>query len=257
MHARQFLESYLDAWNHHSPKGVADHLARNGIYCDIPEHAERSQAELIGSLNEFFQRYRHHYELVGDVLTSRDAIAFQYRMVPLRGVNRNTYHGAEFITLSDDGALLIKDYYDVPGTGGELPVSGAAGPRQRKYAKSGLSRESMLAYKRRLDETMRLGRAYLQPDLTLPQLAERVGCTVNHLSQVINEGCGSSFFDYVNSHRIAHARELLGNDDSGCQAIVNVAYSVGFKSNSAFYAAFKKHVGETPGRFRRNRRARS
>jgi hypothetical protein len=51
MRATEFVESYFDAWNHRDPKGVADHLAADGIYCDIPENARRSHDELITSLS--------------------------------------------------------------------------------------------------------------------------------------------------------------------------------------------------------------
>jgi len=52
MRATEFVESYFDAWNHRDPKGVADHLAADGIYCDIPENARRSHDELITSLSD-------------------------------------------------------------------------------------------------------------------------------------------------------------------------------------------------------------
>ncbi len=31
MHATDFVESYFDAWNHHDPEGVADHLTADGF----------------------------------------------------------------------------------------------------------------------------------------------------------------------------------------------------------------------------------
>jgi AraC-like DNA-binding protein len=93
---------------------------------------------------------------------------------------------------------------------------------------------------------------YLKPDLTLPVLAEEVGCSVNHLSQVINSGFEMSFFDYVNNYRVRHAKELLLKMDGKKGAILNIAFTVGFNSNSAFYAAFKKHVGMAPAMFRRS-----
>ena len=40
MHKTEFVESYIDAWNHHDPKGVADHFTEDGIYCDVPEHLQ-------------------------------------------------------------------------------------------------------------------------------------------------------------------------------------------------------------------------
>ncbi len=82
MHTTEFVESYFDAWNHCDPKAVADHLTADGIYCDVPENTQRTHDELITTLNAFFSRYRHRYELIGDILTGRDTIAFQYKVYP-------------------------------------------------------------------------------------------------------------------------------------------------------------------------------
>ena len=108
----------------------------------------------------------------------------------------------------------------------------------------------MLVYKQRLDRIMQSRKEYLRPELTLPKLAESVGCSVNNLSQVINSGFGTSFFDYLNRYRIEHARKLLENSDAQSGAILTIAFTVGFNSNSAFYSAFKKHVGMTPAQYR-------
>jgi AraC-like DNA-binding protein len=60
-----------------------------------------------------------------------------------------------------------------------------------------------------------------------------------------------SFFDYLNRYRIEYAKELLSKLDGQDKAILNIAFTVGFNSNSAFYAAFKKCVGQTPAQYRR------
>jgi hypothetical protein len=83
MHTSRFVESYFDAWNHCDPKGVADHLTADGVYCDIPENEQRSHDELITSLTDFFSQHHHRYELIGDILTNQNTIAFQYRIHPL------------------------------------------------------------------------------------------------------------------------------------------------------------------------------
>ena len=82
MHATEFVESYMDAWNHRDPKGVADHFTEDGIYCDIPEHVQCSHDELISFLSDFFSNYRHRYELIGEILTSKNTIAYQYQARP-------------------------------------------------------------------------------------------------------------------------------------------------------------------------------
>lgn len=243
MHTSKFIESYFDAWNHADPHGVADHLTSDGVYLDIPRNVQRTHDELIVSLNRFFSEFPHRYELIGEALTSRDTIAFQYRVIPSSNeeVTRAdiTYCGAEFMTLNGNAAARITDYYDLPEPA-----------ERKKYAKSGLRREQLLEYKQRLDRLMESEQIYLQPNLTLPALARAVGCSINHLSQVINSGFEMSFFDYLNCHRIKHARRLLTQLDCESGAILNIAFSVGFNSNSAFYAAFKKYVGMTPAQYR-------
>jgi AraC-like DNA-binding protein len=258
VHATEFVESYFAAWNHHDPKAVAEHLANDGIYCDIPENAQRTRDELIVSLNDFFSEHRQRYELIGDIMTGRNSIAFQYRICPLgkivEGEYAGPFRGAEFISLHGDAAMTITDYYDMPGVArpAHLAALTSRNGRAPKYAKSGLSGEQLLAYKDRLERFMLSEQAYLRSDLTLPRLAKEIDCSVNHLSQVINSGFGVSFFDYLNRFRIEHAKGLLSSVDGHNGAILNIAFTVGFNSNSAFYAAFKKCVGQTPAQFRQS-----
>jgi AraC-like DNA-binding protein len=259
MHAEKFVESYIDAWNLRDPRGVADHLAADGIYCDIPENVQRTRDELVTSLISFFSNHRHQYDLIGKILTSRDTIAFQYKMSARDSVEESappiTYCGAEFITLHGSSAVTITDYYDIPGMtqSSDPALLTSREMLSHKYAKSGLNCEQLLEYKGRLEQIMQSQQAYLRPDLTLPKLAEAVGCSINHLSQVINSGFGMSFFDYLNQYRIEHAKALLSRFDSQSNAILDVAFTVGFNSNSAFYAAFKKCVEQTPAQYRKAR----
>lgn len=262
MHTTEFVESYFDAWNHCDPKAVADHLTADGIYCDVPENKQQTHDELITALNDFFSRYRHRYELIGHILTGKETIAFQYKVYPqgkaVESDSPTAYLGAEFMTLHGDAAVAITDYYDIPDVGRPAtPGQLTANTLSRKYAKSGLTDEQMLAYMNRLERVMRSQKVYLTPDLTLPKLARVVDCSVNHLSQVINSGFGMSFFDYLNQYRIEQARKLLGQEDARDAAILNIAFAVGFNSNSAFYTAFKKRVGQTPAQYRRERLART
>lgn len=259
MRATEFVESYFDAWNHRDPEAVADHLASDGIYTDIPENVHRTHDELIVTLKDFFSTYQHRYELIGEILRGRDTIAFQYRMTPLpHGRNGGppvSYEGAEFITLHGGAAITIIDYYDIPGISQPSNVASISSRQVHgpKYAKSGLSDDQLLSYKTRLEQVMGSQQVYLRSDLTLPELAKAVDCSVNHLSQVINSGFSMSFFEYVNQFRIDHAKGLLTELDGQSSAVLNIAFSVGFNSNSAFYAAFKKCVGQTPAQYRRSR----
>lgn len=254
MRSSKFVESYFDAWNHLDPKGVAEHLAADGTYCDIPENQRHSRDELVASLTHFFARDRRRYELIGDILTGDNSIAFQYKVSPLpvtgNGGVAQEYRGAEFVTLAGDAAITITDYYENYDMLRPADIAGV-GANGKKYAKSRLSGQRMNEYQDRLLVIMQCEQAYLQPDLTLPKLAATVGCSVNHLSQVINAGLGISFFDYLNQHRIEYAKQLLCEHGSHRRAILNIAFAAGFNSNSAFYAAFRKSSGLTPAQYRR------
>ncbi|MEX0824353.1 MAG: helix-turn-helix domain-containing protein [Woeseia sp.] len=260
MRAAEFVESYFEAWNHRDPLAVADHLASNGIYCDVPEQSHHAHDELVAYLREFFAANRHQYRLVGDLLASEHTIAFQYEILPGTGEPAHApgehLRGAEFITLHEDAALSIVDYYGVAErkVPSDLARITSQAIRTRKYAKSGLNHEQMAKYRDRLDRIMQSQQLFLHPDMTLPRLAAAVGCSVNHLSQVINAGIGTSFFEYMNRYRVAYARELLSSPEGQSIPILSIAFTVGFNSNSAFYAAFKKCVGQTPAQYRKQKR---
>ncbi len=257
MRASDFVESYFDAWNHQDPVAVADHLTDDGVYLSVPDNERRKHDELILTLEEFFASHRHTYELIGEILEGENTIAFQYRMCPhVKGrkcTEDEFIRGSEFITMEGDAAVRICDYYEVADE--TSPVSIAAASRRRhansKYAKSGLGDDQLEAYKRQLQRVMLDEQLYLKSDMTLPRLAETIGCSVNHLSQVINAGFGVSFFDYLNRFRVEHAKALLSDGGPQDNAVLNVAFTVGFNSNSAFYAAFRKYVGRTPAQYRR------
>ena len=249
MRAAEFVQSYIDAWNHCDARAVAEHLVKNGTYCDIPNNEQHSREGLVASLVEFFTLEHHRYELIGEVLASEKSIAFQYKMSSVDSVSEEIF-GAEFMTLKGDGAFKIADYYD--------PVHSATEPavpvREKvaeKYAKSGLSDTQLAQYTEQLRALMDTEKAYLQSDLSMPELASRVNCSVNHLSQAVNSGFGMSFFDFLNSYRIGQAEIMLSRGGLQTPAILDVSIAVGFNSNSAFYAAFKKVTGKTPAQYRR------
>ena len=259
MRAKEFVKSYLSSWNHLDAGEVAEHLSATGVYCDVANNTQFSHDHLETTLQAYFALHRHRYELVGDILADGETIAFRYRMFPLLKAERSSgseteqIHGAEFITLKGNSAVSIHDFYQDASNAQQPTVTDQALAQhsaRAKYAKSGLTDAQLDTYKEALKRVMQVDKAYLRSNLTLPELAGLVGCSVNHLSQVINAGFDSSFFDYVNQHRIEHAKALIvGAGRRG--AVINHAFEAGFNSNSAFYTAFKKFTGQTPAQFRK------
>lgn len=117
----------------------------------------------------------------------------------------------------------------------------------RKYGNSGLSDDRLDRIAAKIETLMKEKKLYLEPDLSLWDLANKIGVTTHYASQALNEKIGVRFFDYVNSWRIRDAAERLRSSDA---AILTIAFDVGFNSRSSFYTAFKRETGVTPSRYR-------
>lgn len=89
-----------------------------------------------------------------------------------------------------------------------------------------------------------------EPDLSLPELARRMGTNSNYLSRGLNEGLGQTFSGFINGLRIAEARRLLAGD----QDILAIALAVGFGSKASFNRVFRASLQCTPSDYRRSQR---
>ena len=132
----------------------------------------------------------------------------------------------------------------------DAPAPISAEPARKKYQKSALDAGMSSALLSELQRHMADARPYLDSTLTLTQLAEQMRISPNYLSQVINEQTGSNFFDFVNQHRVAAAKERLRETTQ--TSILTIAMDAGFNSKSAFYTAFKQHTDMTPSQFRQS-----
>lgn len=119
-----------------------------------------------------------------------------------------------------------------------------------KYQKSILDSDWKKRKAEDLLKTLGDNKLYLQPNLSLQLLADIMGIKKHHLSQVINQELGCTFFELVNSFRIKEARFVLKKGDD-CK-MESLAYQLGYRSKSAFFNAFKKETNQTPGQFARS-----
>lgn len=123
----------------------------------------------------------------------------------------------------------------------------------KKYSNSGLSENDIERIIAGLGKKMKMDKPYLDAELTIDSLAESIECTRHHLSQVINEQLGKSFYDYINQYRVEEAKQLLADPSRGNHKIASIAYDAGFNSISTFNDVFKKLAGSTPSQFRKQR----
>ncbi|MEQ9265451.1 MAG: helix-turn-helix transcriptional regulator [Balneolaceae bacterium] len=90
---------------------------------------------------------------------------------------------------------------------------------------------------------------FLNPKLSLEELANLTGIKRHLLSRVINTGFKQNFSDYVNSYRINEFKKLVQREDKKDFTILAIALEAGFNSKTTFNTTFKKLTGGTPNEF--------
>jgi len=84
---------------------------------------------------------------------------------------------------------------------------------------------------------------------SLKKLGEAFDTHPNTISRLINQQTDGNFNDFVNGFRIRLAIERLKSHDYSNLTIEGIGQSVGFRSKSPFYQAFKKQTGESPSQY--------
>lgn len=119
-----------------------------------------------------------------------------------------------------------------------------------KYAGSSLSGDERAALFRRAESLMAEERLYLDPDLTLQNLADALAATPRELSEAINGEGGETYYAFVNRRRVEAAKAMLAADPAA--KILDVALESGFGSKSSFNDCFQRLAGQSPSDWRRS-----
>ncbi len=93
--------------------------------------------------------------------------------------------------------------------------------------------------------------AYLEPELSISALGERIKAPEHQVRLLINKAMGHrNFRAFLNGYRMATAREALADPQKAALPILTIAMDSGFASLSSFNRAFKEETGETPSAYR-------
>lgn len=118
--------------------------------------------------------------------------------------------------------------------------------QKEKYASSALGSEDLARIKDELLDFIVNQKPYLDPELTLSDLAKSVSISNRELSQVINTQFHINFSEFINSYRIEEAIRIIEENKDPKKTVLEILFEVGFNSKSSFYTAFKKHTKMTP-----------
>lgn len=121
---------------------------------------------------------------------------------------------------------------------------------ESRYRKSGLSEKTASEISGRLMELMEKEKPYLDTELTLRSLSEKLDVSQHNLSEVINTKLETNFFDLINKYRVEEFKKKLENPESFNYNLLAIAMDSGFNSKTSFNVIFKKFTQMTPSQYR-------
>lgn len=124
-----------------------------------------------------------------------------------------------------------------------LVVKRFAGEEDDVTVAGGLSPSRML-------RVVELVRDKLAAPITLEDMADAAGLSVDRFRHAFKVSAGVSPYRYLMSERVKRANDLLADTD---KPLIDVALECGFGSQSHFTSTFRSIVGLSPGAFRRAR----
>lgn len=240
----------------------------------IPYGCDRMEIRFTAFDYEAPEKLRFRYQLVGydtgfiDVNSNDKCIAEylnpdpgRYRFI-VRAANNDGVWSEEEATLEFEVLLPLygKPIFFIISILVFLSVAGTViltrhkkkiKKRLEKYKTSALDPERADEIVPKLLEFMEGEKVFLNPDLTLKELSQRLRIHYNHLSRIINERFGLSYNDFINQYRIEEAKRRLSDSAFKGKTVLEILYDTGFYSKSVFNTAFKKFTGMTPTEYRK------
>jgi PAS domain S-box-containing protein len=150
---------------------------------------------------------------------------------PIFNENQELVH---FIAFEIDGDAIQDD--------SKIPLLNLNG----KYQSSSLKGIDEVKIFTSVKQLMQQKKLYLNPDLTLKEVADQLGTNTKYLSQVVNHQTGYNFQYFLNVYRIEEVKSKITDEYYSNLTFFGIALQCGFKNKSTFFKVFREIVGMTP-----------
>ncbi|WP_169301355.1 helix-turn-helix domain-containing protein [Pontimicrobium aquaticum] len=122
--------------------------------------------------------------------------------------------------------------------------------KPRKQKRNLRLNSKMIDMHAQIKELMLKNKPYLNEDISLDKIARQMNMSSKVFSKIINEFEQQNFSDFINSYRIADAKELIIDPKMEQYTIEAIAHEVGFSNKMSFNRAFKKYLNMTPSEYK-------
>jgi AraC-like DNA-binding protein len=106
----------------------------------------------------------------------------------------------------------------------------------------------------RLGRYMEQDKPYLDPNLKVDIVLDKLKISQRQLTQVLKQLGFSNFSNFVNHHRVMESRRMLEQEEFDIYTIEAIAEKAGFGTKQSFYNAFEQQTGVKPMYYRQSMR---
>lgn len=122
-------------------------------------------------------------------------------------------------------------------------------PEESEKKKKLLDRNEVTTYTDRLLTHMKSNKPYLNPGLSLRELAAQIKIHPNQLSWLLNESMNRNFNEFINHYRVEAFKAIADDPKKAHLTLIGMAFESGFNSKTVFNTYFKKETGLTPKQY--------
>lgn len=168
----------------------------------------------------------------------------------LKESNRQLYLKIRAQLKSEDTEQIVYHKYEEEISSLQQRFAGGAEMPKPKYKGSELSEDDKGKILAGIKKVMANKEEICSPEFSVIRLSTLAGYRPKDISEVIHDFYNCNFNVFLNEYRIKEACRRLAEDSVFKRLTVQgMANSVGFKSRSAFIAAFKRFAGLTPSEY--------
>jgi len=120
----------------------------------------------------------------------------------------------------------------------------------KKYEKSQINKDTANSIINKLQAYMENEKPFMQNELSLPEVANKINVSSHILSQVLNVYLQKNFYNFVNAYRVGEVKKMLNDNKYSHYSLLGIAHEAGFNSKSAFNRIFKNVTNQTPTQYK-------
>ncbi len=244
---------YLAHWRKADIAGILSVCSRQIKYHDLTSGMIVAYDELAQFLQDTFALETESQLVFNSIAYPNQNSAFIHWTQHLKPAGHEksvSIGGVELIVIEAGEILSIHEFYDYRPPAQEEAELFDPNLQAEQMRKLGLTEPDIVHLIERLEQYFKTMQPYLNANINLTSVSRALNITRNQLSFVINHGLKTSFYEWVNTHRILHIIQDMPPQPRP-YSIVAAALEAGFNSISGFYTAFKKQTGITPSAYRK------